>query len=106
MPAIGITGGISTGKSTFCNCLREILPDAKFFDADRVAHELVDLEEVRQELKREFGDEIFSSGTLNREKLRAIVFQDAAKKSALEEILHPRIRQQWSAEANKHRQSP
>jgi dephospho-CoA kinase len=106
MPAIGITGGISTGKSTFCKCLREILPDAKFFDADRAAHELVDLEEVRQELKREFGDEVFSSGSLNREKLRAIVFEDAARKTALEKILHPRIRQQWSAEANKHRQSP
>src|SRR5438309_6620426 len=34
MPAIGITGGVSTGKSTFCDCLREILPGAKFFDAD------------------------------------------------------------------------
>jgi dephospho-CoA kinase len=106
MPAIGITGGISTGKSTFCKCLREILPDARFFDADRAAHELVDLEEVRQELRREFGDEIFSAGSLNREKLRAIVFQDAVRKTALEKILHPRIRQQWSAEANKHRQSP
>jgi dephospho-CoA kinase len=106
MPAIGITGGISTGKSTFCKCLGEILPDAKFFDADRAAHELVDLEEVKQELTREFGEEIFSDGSLNREKLRAIVFEDAARKSALEKILHPRIRQQWSSEANKHRQSP
>ena len=106
MPAIGITGGISTGKSTFCKCLREILPNAKFSDADRAAHELVDLAEVRQELKREFGDEVFSAGSLNREKLRAIVFEDAARKTALEKILHPRIRQQWSAEANKHRQSP
>src|SRR5437762_3134510 len=34
MPAIGITGGVSTGKSTFCQCLKEILPDAKFFFAD------------------------------------------------------------------------
>jgi len=37
MPAIGITGGVSTGKSTFCDCLREILPGTKFFDADAVA---------------------------------------------------------------------
>ena len=34
MPAIGITGGISTGKSTFCECLREVLQGAKFFNAD------------------------------------------------------------------------
>ena len=34
MPAIGVTGGISTGKSTFINCLRQLLPEATFFDAD------------------------------------------------------------------------
>jgi dephospho-CoA kinase len=107
MPAIGITGGISTGKSTFCQCMREILPEAKFFDADDAAHQLVALDsEVKEELLAEFGTGVFSGkGDLNREKLRAIVFQDAAKKSALEKILHPRIRWQWSAEANKHRHS-
>src|SRR6266404_6339201 len=107
MPAIGITGGISTGKSTFCECLKEILPAAKFFDADAVARQLVDLEEVKQELLREFGLSIFSrNGDLNREALRTIVFEDAAKKSALEQILHPRIRRQWSVEADRHRKSP
>jgi dephospho-CoA kinase len=107
MPAIGITGGISTGKSTFCECLRQILPDAKFFDADAAARQVVDLEEVKQQLREAFGPDIFSpSGDLNREALRAIVFQDAAKKSALEQILHPRIRRQWSVEADRHRKSP
>ena len=41
MPAIGITGGISTGKSTFVECLRELLPVATFFDADEAAHALL-----------------------------------------------------------------
>src|SRR2546429_2528363 len=44
MAVIGITGGISTGKTSFCECLREIVPAAKFFDADQVAHQLVDLD--------------------------------------------------------------
>src|SRR5437763_16823654 len=106
MPAIGITGGISTGKSTFCQCLKEILPDAKFFDADEVARQLVDLEEVKQELLAKFGFGIFAcNGDLNREAVRTIIFQDAAKKSALEQILHPRIRRQWSVEADRHRTS-
>ena len=108
MPSIGITGGISSGKSTFCECLRELLPIAKFFDADQAGHELVDLDpEVKQELVRVFGPGIFSiDGRLNRDALRAIIFQNAAKKSALEQILHPRIRRQWSAEAQIHRKSP
>ena len=107
MPAIGITGGISTGKSTFCKCLKEILPAARFFSADEVARQLVDLEEVKQELLAKFGFGIFSgNGDLNRDALRTIIFQDAAKKSALELILHPRIRRQWSVEADRHRISP
>ncbi len=107
MPAIGITGGISTGKSTFSNCLCEILPGARFFNADEAAHALAELAEVKEKIRAQFGSGVFSrNGDLNREKLRAIVFGDATKKRALEQILHPRIRRQWSAEAKTHRNSP
>lgn len=107
MPAIGITGGISTGKSTFCGCLREIVPTAKFFDADLAARSLAELPEVKQEILGQFGDGVFSpTGDLNRAKLRAIVSGDATKRRALEQILHPRIRRQWMAQAERHRNSP
>jgi dephospho-CoA kinase len=107
MPAIGVTGGIATGKSTFCDCLREILPTAKFFDADLAARSVAELLEVKQEIRDQFGSEVFSSsGDLNRAKLRAIILADAAKRRSLEQILHPRIRRQWMAEAKKHRNSP
>jgi dephospho-CoA kinase len=107
MPAIGITGGISTGKSTFCDCLREIVPAAKFFDADLATHSLAELPEVKQEILGQFGARVFSpDGDLNRTKLRAIVFSDATKRRALEQILHPRICRQWIVEAKKHRNSP
>jgi dephospho-CoA kinase len=107
MPAIGITGGISTGKTAFCDCLREVLPAAKFFNADQAAHSLVNLPDVKKQIRRKFGGGVFSpDGDLNRETLRAIVFGDAHKKRALEQILHPRIRRQWSTEAKTHRNSP
>ena len=107
MPAIGITGGISAGKSTFCDCVRGILSAAKFFNADQAAHALVEVPEVQQEIRAEFGSGVFSrDGDLNREKLRAIIFGDAIKRCALERILHPRIRRQWRAEAKRHRNSP
>ena len=51
MPAIGITGGISTGKSSFSDCLREILPGARFFNADEAAHAVVELSEIKQKLR-------------------------------------------------------
>jgi dephospho-CoA kinase len=108
VPAIGITGGISTGKTTFCDCLRQLLPGARFFHADRAARQLVDSDPaVRAEIRAHFGAGIYSSaGDLNRAELRAIILQSTEKKSALERILHPRIRRQWSAEAETHRQSP
>jgi len=107
MPAIGITGGISTGKTTFVDCLRELLPSATFFDADQAAHALLSRAEVQKQIRREFGAQVFSAaGDLNRAKLRAIVFADATKKRALERILHPRIRRQWRTEAKGHRNSP
>ena len=107
MPAIGITGGISTGKTSFCRCLHEIVPGAKFFDADYAAHVLLDLPDVKDEIRRRFGSEVFlATGDLNRERLRTIIFGDATKKRALEQILHPRIRRQWGIEAETHRGSP
>ena len=107
MPAIGITGGISTGKSSFINCLRELAPEATFFDADRAARELADRDpEVRGLIEKEFGASVYSArGDLNREAIRTIVFADAEKKRALEQILHPRIRRQWSLEAEGCRNS-
>ena len=107
MPAIGITGGISTGKSTFVECLRELVPVATFFDADEAAHLLLNRPEIQKQIRREFGARVFSTaGDLNRTKLRAIVFADATKKLALEQILHPRIRSQWRTKAKGHRNSP
>ena len=107
MPAIGITGGISTGKTTFCECLREIVPAATFFDADQAARVLAERDlEVKELIGREFGAEIYSpNGDLNRAQMRSIVFADAEKKRALEQILHPRIRRQWSLEAESRRGS-
>jgi dephospho-CoA kinase len=103
---IGITGGISTGKSTFSRLLHERM-GARLFDADRAARSLTDEDrEVRALLREEFGPQIFSAaGDLNRAALRAIVFADSEKKRALEQILHPRIRRQWSTAAEESRRS-
>ena len=107
MPAIGITGGISTGKTTFVNCLREVLPEAKFFDADAMARELTHHNQaVLAQIREKFGNDVFAkNGQLNRSALRAMVFQAPEKRRELEQILHPPIHQHWSCEAERHRQS-
>ena len=107
MPAIGITGGISTGKTTFCRLLKELMPAARFFDADQAARSLTATDPgVRKEIEDVFGKNLYSQeGNLNRAELRAIILASGAKRRALEQILHPRIRSQWSAEAKRHRDS-
>src|SRR5690242_3814639 len=107
MPAIGVTGGISTGKSTFIDCLRQLFPEATFFDADVMARELARQDKnVRAEIRKTFGGGVFTeSGELNRAALRGIVFEASEKRRQLEQILHPPIRRYWSREAEKHRQT-
>jgi dephospho-CoA kinase len=62
---------------------------------------------MKQEILGQFGSGVFSpTGDLNRAKVRAIMFGDATKRRALEQILHPRIRRQWMAKAKNHRNSP
>lgn len=104
MSVLGITGGISTGKTSFVTSLRRFLP-ARFFDADVAARELVERDPAtRESLAEEFGAAIYGAdGHLNRRHLRAIVFADAEKRRALEAIVHPRVRETWTAMAAEAR---
>lgn len=88
----GLTGGIACGKSTVARMFAEL--GAVVVSADDIAREIVEpgmpaLDEIRAA----FGDEVFSpDGRLDRKRLAAVVFADAAKRRQLEEITHPRIR--------------
>ena len=78
-----------------------------FFDADAMARELTHQDQkVLASIRKTFGDEVFyENGELNRAALRAIDFAAPTKRRQLEQILHPPIRDHWSREAEKHRQS-
>jgi dephospho-CoA kinase len=89
---VAITGGIASGKSEVARRFAALgVPVA---DADRVARELVApgmpaLDEIAQR----FGPGILHpDGSLDRAGMRQRVFADAAARSTLEGILHPRIR--------------
>lgn len=106
MPVIGVTGGIATGKSTLTRALLERLP-AHLFDADAAAHALLrEDREVRAAIKSAFGADLFvSDGELDRSRLRSLVFSDSQQRERLEAILHPAIRAQWLALAERVRQA-
>lgn len=91
MLIIGLTGGIGSGKSTVADYFREL--GAPVIDADAVAREVVAPgSDALREIAAHFGAGILNpDGTLNRDRLRGVVFRDTAQRGALEKIMHPRI---------------
>ncbi|MCE9609766.1 MAG: dephospho-CoA kinase [Chthoniobacter sp.] len=100
MPVLGVTGGIATGKSAFTRLLRQLLL-AEVFDADLCAHELLSKNfAVGQAVLAAFGPNVCNdAGEPDRAKLRSLVFGDDVKRCQLEAILHPAIRNRWTARA-------
>jgi dephospho-CoA kinase len=90
-PLIGLTGGIASGKSSVSRILEGQGID--IVDADRVAREVVEPgSDGLVEIVRAFGEDVLrSDGSLDREKLGAIVFRDAGARARLEAITHPKI---------------
>jgi dephospho-CoA kinase len=91
---IGLTGGIGSGKSAVTNRLIDF--GIPVIDTDEIARQVVQPNSTGlQKISQAFGqDYIDSNGTLNRAKLRQLVFNNPEKKVELEAILHPLIRQQ------------
>lgn len=89
---LGLTGGIATGKSTVSQYF--FGKGFPVVDADVVARRVVEPgTEGLEKIKGYFGPEIVQTdGTLNREKLGAIIFADATKREALNAILSTLIR--------------
>ena len=91
MLRIGLTGGIGSGKSTVAELFAA--RGVPVIDADVIARELVAPgQPALAEIVASFGtDCIDAEGRLDRARLRARVFDDAAQRERLEAILHPRI---------------
>lgn len=88
-----VTGGIATGKSTFCQIWAKICPDSVFHDADACVHRLYADPAVRMELRQVFGaDALVGEQEIDRGFIRRAIGADPARKTALENILHPRVR--------------
>lgn len=92
MKLIGLTGGIASGKSTVSAILRRL--GAQVIDADALAREIVKPRQPAwNEIVNSFGNEILQADqTLDRKKLRKLVFDEPNARKQLEAITHPKIR--------------
>jgi dephospho-CoA kinase len=91
MLLVGLTGGIGSGKSTVSAALAT--RGAVVIDADAIVHELQSPGQVvLAEMVELLGDGILhADGTLNRQAVADVVFQDKEKLTALGAIVHPRV---------------
>ena len=104
MKIIGLTGGISSGKSTVSRFLAEL--GAVILDADKVGHEAFKPDtELWREVVAAFGRQILKpGGEIDRHKLGETVFGNPHLLSRLNQIMHPGMYEMVKAQLEEYRQ--
>ncbi|WP_404391444.1 dephospho-CoA kinase [Pseudoalteromonas phenolica] len=95
---LGLTGGIGAGKTLVSNHLAAL--GIEIVDADVIARDVVAIgSDGLNAIEQHFGKTILlDDGSLNRAKLREIIFADSEQKSWLNNLMHPLIRQNITAQ--------
>jgi dephospho-CoA kinase len=94
---IGLTGGIASGKSTISKILNDI--KIKVIDADIVAREVMDSKEVIKKVSDKFGEVVLDkNNSLDRKKLRELVFSSKERVKLLNSIVHPLVIKRFQEE--------
>jgi dephospho-CoA kinase len=103
MYAIGLTGGIASGKSTVVQMLEQ--KGAALLSADAVGHEVYEPgRPAWHEIVDAFGRQVVAEdGTIDRKKLGAVVFSDPRQLQKLNAITHPRIKEMMREKLNEER---
>jgi dephospho-CoA kinase len=86
---VGLTGGIGAGKSETLAVFERL--GVPTLSTDRVAHDLLDDEEVTAALVERWGAEVAPDGSVDRDRVGEIVFHDRDELAWLEGITHPRV---------------
>lgn len=94
MKIIGLTGNISSGKSSVSKILEAL--GAIIIDADQISRDMVKPKSpALNQISHEFGKEVLDkNGELNRQKLGEIIFRSPEKREKLNKILHPLIKEE------------
>ena len=88
MLRVGLTGGIGSGKTTVANIFKVL--GIAVFDADSEAKKLMEENFLLiNSIKKEFGEECYIDGKLNRKYLAGIVFNNSFRLQKLNALVHP-----------------
>lgn len=104
MYKIGITGGIGSGKSMVCALFRE--QGVAVYDSDAEAKRLMaESADLRRKLIEAFGEECYNAEGLDRKYLASKVFGCEEALQRLNSIVHPAVREDFRAWAERQRGS-
>ncbi|MBN3854715.1 MULTISPECIES: dephospho-CoA kinase [unclassified Paraburkholderia] len=101
MIAVGLTGGIGSGKSTVADLFAA--RGVPLVDTDVIAHRVTAPQGVAMpQIAAQFGPEfVAADGSMDRARMRALVFGDEAARKRLEAITHPLIRAETERETRE-----
>ena len=104
MKIVGLTGGISSGKSTVSSYLKQL--KIPVIDADEVARKVVEPNsQGARKIRKTFSSDVFEEdGSLNRQKLGALIFSSAENRQKLDDLLQPLIKIMILDEIEEYRQ--
>jgi len=89
MLKVAITGGIGSGKSLVCQVFKTL--GIPIFNADAVSNQLVEHDTgLKASIIKLFGKEAYINNNYNRKYIAHIVFNQAEKLKALNELIHPK----------------
>ncbi|PLR41018.1 dephospho-CoA kinase [Chimaeribacter californicus] len=91
---VALTGGIGSGKSTVANAFSRL--GVTVIDADVIARQVVEPgTPALSAIAAHFGEALLHpDGSLNRARLRELIFADPTEKTWLNSLLHPLIQQE------------
>lgn len=103
MLVLGLTGNIGCGKSSVSNIFMQ--KDIDVIDADIEARKIFDDKDLLNKVFSTFGDSIKNEdGSLNRKALGNIVFNDDEKLIELNNLTHPKIKQNILSKVSKYKE--
>ena len=89
MLKVGLTGSIGTGKTTVLDLFKDL--GAYVISADQIVHKLLKRKDIKEKIRKEFGDVFTQESEIDRKKLADIIFRNKEKRKKLESIIHPEV---------------
>ena len=105
MVKVGLTGGIGSGKTTVSNFLLDY--GIPVYNSDSKGKTLMNTNlEIKNNIVSIFGERVYDNGILNTNLLSSIVFNDSTKIEQLNNLVHPKVAQDFNQWVGKNNNKP